>query len=68
LADLEVAWEIGANYADQDFSIVDRTSLAVMRRSGLNGSHRSVIILLYFASDLIGGVRLRSCTKGAYLS
>jgi len=35
LADLEVAWEIGANYADQDFSIVDRTSLAVMRRLGI---------------------------------
>jgi predicted nucleic acid-binding protein len=33
--DLEVAWELGSSYADQDFSIVDRTSLAVMRRLGI---------------------------------
>ena len=36
LADFEVAWEIGANYADQDFSIVDRTSFAVMLRLGID--------------------------------
>lgn len=35
LADLEVAWSIGEAYADQDFSIVDRTSFAVMQRLGL---------------------------------
>lgn len=34
-ADLQVAWEIGVSYRDQDFSIVDRTSFAVMRRLGL---------------------------------
>jgi predicted nucleic acid-binding protein len=34
-ADLEAAWQIGAAYRDQDFSIVDRTSFAVMRRLGL---------------------------------
>jgi uncharacterized protein len=34
-ADLEAAWEIGNTYRDQDFSIVDRTSFAVMRRLGL---------------------------------
>jgi predicted nucleic acid-binding protein len=34
-ADLEAAWEIGMAYRDQDFSIVDRTSFAVMRRLGL---------------------------------
>ncbi|MGH8885707.1 MAG: type II toxin-antitoxin system VapC family toxin [Egibacteraceae bacterium] len=34
-ADLEVAWSIGQDLADQDFSIVDRTSFAVMRRLGL---------------------------------
>jgi predicted nucleic acid-binding protein len=34
-ADLEAAWQIGASYADQDFSIVDRTSFAVMRRLGI---------------------------------
>jgi len=36
LADLEVAWEIGVSWRDQDFSIVDRTSLAVMRRLGID--------------------------------
>lgn len=32
LADLEVAWAIGVAFPDQDFSIVDRTSFAVMER------------------------------------
>lgn len=35
VADLESAWEIGNSYRDQDFSIVDRTSFAVMRRLGM---------------------------------
>ncbi len=34
-ADLEAAWQIGAAYRDQDFSLVDRTSFAVVRRLGL---------------------------------
>jgi predicted nucleic acid-binding protein len=34
-ADLEAAWEIGVAYRDQDFSIVDRTSFAVMCLLGL---------------------------------
>jgi predicted nucleic acid-binding protein len=34
-ADLDTAWEIGKSYRDQDFSIVDRTSFAVMRRLGV---------------------------------
>src|SRR6201993_1412854 len=34
-ADLEAAWEIGVSWRDQDFSIVDRTSFAVMRRLGI---------------------------------
>jgi len=34
-ADLEVAWSIGQSFADQDFSIVDRTSFAVMQRIGV---------------------------------
>lgn len=34
-ADLEVAWAIGQDYPDQDFSIVDRTSFAVMQRLGI---------------------------------
>lgn len=34
-ADLDVAWTIGETFADQDFSIVDRTSFAVMERLGI---------------------------------
>jgi uncharacterized protein len=34
-ADLQAAWAIGAAYQDQDFSIVDRTSFAVMERLGI---------------------------------
>src|SRR5437762_10520244 len=35
-ADLEAAWQIGATYRDQDFSLVDRTSFAVMSRLGID--------------------------------
>ncbi len=35
LADLESAWQIGVSFRDQDFSLVDRTSFAVMRRLGI---------------------------------
>jgi predicted nucleic acid-binding protein len=35
-ADLEAAWQIGVSYGDQDFSIADRTSFAVMRRLGID--------------------------------
>lgn len=34
-ADLERAWEIGEAFPDQSFSIVDRTSFAVMERLGI---------------------------------
>jgi predicted nucleic acid-binding protein len=34
-ADLETAWQIGLDYSDQEFSIADRTSFAVMRRLGI---------------------------------
>lgn len=34
-ADLTQAWTIGEAFADQDFSIVDRTSFALMVRFGL---------------------------------
>jgi predicted nucleic acid-binding protein len=34
-ADLEAAWQIGLDWSHQDFSIVDRTSFAVMRRLGI---------------------------------
>jgi predicted nucleic acid-binding protein len=35
-ADLEAAWAIGEAFPDQEFSIVDRTSFAVMERLGIN--------------------------------
>lgn len=34
-ADLASAWAIGETFTDQDFSIVDRTSFAVMQRLGI---------------------------------
>jgi predicted nucleic acid-binding protein len=34
-ADLDVAWQISERFPDQDFSLVDRTSFAVMMRLGL---------------------------------
>jgi predicted nucleic acid-binding protein len=34
-ADLENAWSIGETFADQRFSIVDRTSFAVIERLGM---------------------------------
>jgi predicted nucleic acid-binding protein len=34
-ADMEAAWAIGEIFSDQSFSIVDRTSFAVMERLGL---------------------------------
>lgn len=34
-ADLEAAWSIGQAFVDQGFSIVDRTSFAVMQRLGI---------------------------------
>jgi predicted nucleic acid-binding protein len=33
--DLQVAWAIGLLYPDQDFSLVDRTSFALMERLGI---------------------------------
>ncbi len=38
-ADLDAAWRIGEAFADQGFSLVDRTSFAVMERLGV---HRAV--------------------------
>lgn len=35
LGDLEVATTIGAAFSDQDFSLADRTSWAVMERLGI---------------------------------
>jgi predicted nucleic acid-binding protein len=38
-ADLEVAWAVSESFPDQDFSIVDRTSFAVMQRLGVLRVH-----------------------------
>ena len=35
-ADLEGAWAIGEHFPDQDFSLVDRTSFALMERLGIS--------------------------------
>ena len=34
-ADLQAAWHIGGDFPDQDFSLVDRTSFALMIRLGI---------------------------------
>jgi predicted nucleic acid-binding protein len=34
-SDLEVAWQLGERYPDQEFSLVDRTSFATMMRLGV---------------------------------
>lgn len=36
--DLEAAWRIGEAFPDQEFSIVDRTSFAVMERLGITAA------------------------------
>ncbi len=35
-ADLQAAWTMGRDFPDQDFSLVDRTSFAVMERLGVH--------------------------------
>lgn len=58
-ADLDRAWEIGLSYRDQDFSIVDRTSFAVMRRLGLE---RAASLDAHFAIFRFGPNRRRAFT------
>jgi len=58
-ADLEAAWQIGASYRDQDFSIVDRTSFAVMRRLGIE---RAASFDDHFAVFRFGPNRRRAFT------
>jgi len=58
-ADLDRAWEIGTSFRDQDFSIVDRTSFAVMRRLGLE---RAASLDDDFAIFRFGPERRRSFT------
>jgi uncharacterized protein len=59
LADLEAAWHIGEAYPDQDFSIVDRTSFAVMRRLGIE---RAASFDHHFAIFRFGPERRRAFT------
>lgn len=58
-ADLEVAWQIGLAWKDQDFSIVDRTSFAVMRRLGID---RVASLDQHFALFRFGPRRRQSFT------
>ena len=59
LADLEAAWDIGLSWPDQDFSIVDRTSFAVMRRLGID---RAASLDEHFAVFRFGPKRRQSFT------
>ena len=56
-ADLEVAFAIGEAFPDQDFSIVDRTSFAVMQRLGV---HRAATFDAHFAVFRFGRGRSRA--------
>ena len=56
-ADLEVASDLGSEFPDQDFSIVDRTSFAVMLRLGV---HRVVSFDDDFAVFRFGPGRRRA--------
>jgi predicted nucleic acid-binding protein len=59
LADLEAAWQIGTAWRDQDFSIVDRTSFAVMHRLGVE---RAASLDDHFAIFRFGPKRRQSFT------
>ena len=45
-ADLRAAWAIGVAFPDQAFSIVDRTSFAVMERLGMEVSENQRVFFL----------------------
>jgi predicted nucleic acid-binding protein len=57
LADLEAAWQIGIAWPDQDFSIVDRSSFAVMCRLGIE---RAASLHNHFAVFRFGPHRRQS--------
>ena len=59
IADLESAWQIGLSWRDQDFSIVDRTSFAVMIRLGIE---RAASLDEHFAVFRFGPRRRQSFT------
>lgn len=56
-ADMEVAWTIGSHFPDQDFSLTDRTSFAVMERLGI---HRAASFDDDFAVYRFGPQRARA--------
>jgi uncharacterized protein len=56
-ADLEAAFATGEAFPDQDFSIVDRTSFAVMQRLGV---HRAATLDQRFAIFRFGRGRSRA--------
>jgi len=56
-ADLENAWAMGSRFPDQDFSITDRTSFAVMERLGI---HRVATLDDHFAVYRFGRKRSRA--------
>jgi predicted nucleic acid-binding protein len=53
-ADLEAGWAIGGRFADQEFSLVDRTSFAIMERLGI---HRAASLDSDFAVYRFGPKR-----------
>lgn len=59
MADLEAAWQTGVSYRDQEFSIVDRTSFAVMCRLGIE---RAASLDDHFAVFRFGPNRRRAFT------
>jgi len=58
-ADLEAAWQMGQAWKDQDFSIVDRTSFAVMLRLGIE---RAASLDDHFAVFRFGPAKRRAFT------
>jgi len=58
-ADLEAAWQIGLAWKDQDFSLVDRTSFAVMLRLGIE---RTASLDEHFAVFRFGPAKRRAFT------
>jgi len=56
-ADLENGWAMGCRFPDQDFSITDRTSFAVMERLGI---HRVATLDDHFAVYRFGRKRSRA--------
>lgn len=57
LGDLDIAFAIGESFPDQGFSIVDRTSFAVMVRLGV---HRAATLDHHFAVFRFGRDRSRA--------